>query len=89
MVPGSVLEDMLKDAGNCACAVWPLATHQRRSSFTGSLAEVNGKHCCMLLCPKVRGGKFVGKVPVAVLHGHFVHAISPSMIEIAHRAHPR
>ena len=45
MVPGSVLEDMLKDAGNCACDVWPLATHQRRSSLTSSLAEANGKHC--------------------------------------------
>ena len=52
MVPGSVLEDMLKDAGNCACDVWPLATHQRRSSLTSSLAEASGKDCNARLLPE-------------------------------------
>ena len=41
---------------------------------------------------QVRGGKCVGavgEVPVAALNSHFLHAISPSMTEIADQAHPR
>ena len=60
-------EGMLKDAGNCACDLWPRATHQRRSSLTSSLAEANGKHCNTRLlrafqAPLLRNVWFMGYV---------------------------
>ena len=48
-----------------------------------------------LLEHKVRGGKCVGavgavgEVPVAALNSYFLHAISPSMTDIANESHPR
>ena len=79
-VPGSVHEGMLKDAGNCACDVWPLATHQRRSSLTSSLAEANGKHCNARLlrefqAPLLRNVWFMGYVS-------FLRQCRPTCVDI-------
>ena len=93
----SASESKLRGNSSRMCSSPYVAIVYVASSRLGTRCEV--RQCRdtagRLLEHKVRGGKCVGavgavgEVPVAALNSYFLHAISPSMTDIANESHPR